>query len=724
MNSMKKKEFIRIVAVCICWSGLFPFSLWAQDAVQPLSLDDKRIAFREGVNLLEKKKYEKAYQQFLSLHNRYDELQDYVSYFLAFSLKQQGNDLEALAAFQEFLSQFPSHPLSDEVRFLVADILFESEKYAEALPLYQHVSKSSIGRTADVLYKLGVTLMYTQNTQKAVPILHTLVTTYPGSRHVKPAQAALRELLKSHPELTPVHTETTLLDYANALSRARLYSSAIKQYSFFQAQYPNSERIGESELGLAEAYFRLGQTTRGMKKLEETVAHYRESQPNVAAKALYTIGMKHWYADRNRQAKRVMQRIVKEFRATEWSDNAHYVLGRIYQSSRDYQAAAQWYASLYKRHAESSFAEEALWRAGWSWYIALHFPKAVEAFSQGIVISPDGEYAGESLYWKGRALERQTKNDAALTTYRQIMAAFPGNYYAIRTQDRLTVLQAAMENNQRSFQVSPEFQALLAEFSQTLPFRISQEIEPHIAKSIELHHVQHDAFAQKEVEWVRMLLERHFTNEPNAESQALSLYVLGRLYSHIRLYLPAIQLVPKIERILTTANIQGFPYNRKRLSYPLDYWELIRRYASSNQLDPFLVAGIIRQESAYNPTARSSANARGLMQILPTTGRRVAKQIGLKNFRTANLYDPETSIALGTAYLAGLIEQFDGDVFRAVAGYNAGPKATNKWWPAGGKADSEEITENITYRETRNYVKHVLRNQYNYRVIYGDLPNE
>ncbi|MBD3307317.1 transglycosylase SLT domain-containing protein, partial [candidate division KSB3 bacterium] len=156
------------------------------------------------------------------------------------------------------------------------------------------------------------------------------------------------------------------------------------------------------------------------------------------------------------------------------------------------------------------------------------------------------------------------------------------------------------------------------------------------------------------------------------------------------------------------------------LKFPLAYWDLIQTYAQKNELAPFLVAGIIRQESAYNPRALSYANARGLMQVIPPTARRVAAQLKLRNFQIAHLYDAETNIAIGTRYLADLLKKFDGNLYRAIAGYNAGPNATQKWWTAEGEIDHEAVVENITYRATRNYVKRVLRNQYNYQRIYGE----
>jgi soluble lytic murein transglycosylase len=185
--------------------------------------------------------------------------------------------------------------------------------------------------------------------------------------------------------------------------------------------------------------------------------------------------------------------------------------------------------------------------------------------------------------------------------------------------------------------------------------------------------------------------------------------------------LKSIQLASKIESEIQQSDEHSFPYVLEPVKYPLAYWDIIKKQADQHKLDPLLVAAIIRQESAYDPEAVSSANAKGLMQIIPKTGKRIASKIGLKKFTTSQLHDPETNILLGTTYLAELLERYDGNLYRSLAAYNAGPDATKKWWPEKGEADHEVIVENITYRATRNYVKRILRNQYHYSTLYSNL---
>jgi soluble lytic murein transglycosylase len=154
------------------------------------------------------------------------------------------------------------------------------------------------------------------------------------------------------------------------------------------------------------------------------------------------------------------------------------------------------------------------------------------------------------------------------------------------------------------------------------------------------------------------------------------------------------------------------------LFYPLGYWDPIVRYSGERGLDPYLVAALIRQESTFNPRVTSHAGARGLMQILPSTGRLLARQEKLR-WRTADLYDPEINIRYGTRYLKEVLGSFGGRVDYALASYNAGPHRVKRWTGMDLEIPSEVFIEEIPFDETRDYVKLVLRNEMLYRRLYG-----
>jgi len=144
------------------------------------------------------------------------------------------------------------------------------------------------------------------------------------------------------------------------------------------------------------------------------------------------------------------------------------------------------------------------------------------------------------------------------------------------------------------------------------------------------------------------------------------------------------------------------------LRFPLHHGATIRREAADNRLDPAWVAGEIRAESVFDPRARSGANARGLMQVLPGTGAAIARTLGLQWGGAESLYDPDTNIVLGTAYLRQLLDKYGGQPYQAIAGYNAGPAPLARWQSQRPGMDPDFWIETISYKETRDYVARVL----------------
>jgi soluble lytic murein transglycosylase len=158
--------------------------------------------------------------------------------------------------------------------------------------------------------------------------------------------------------------------------------------------------------------------------------------------------------------------------------------------------------------------------------------------------------------------------------------------------------------------------------------------------------------------------------------------------------------------------------DRLRLTHPLAFWTALRQAADEQAVDPFLVVSIMRQESLFDPFARSKADARGLLQLLPATAAQVAPALS-PAADPGELYDPETNLRLGTRYLRTLLDRFNGDVARAVAAYNAGEPAAERWSAAAAGEDPDVFVEAITYRETRDYVKRIVGNYAEYERLYG-----
>jgi soluble lytic murein transglycosylase len=156
--------------------------------------------------------------------------------------------------------------------------------------------------------------------------------------------------------------------------------------------------------------------------------------------------------------------------------------------------------------------------------------------------------------------------------------------------------------------------------------------------------------------------------------------------------------------------------------YPLAYWNFIRDEAKAKRLDPHQVAGLIRQESVFNPRARSGANAYGLMQLVLPTARSTAKRYNVESsISVESLYEPKLNIQLGTGYLRDQLDKF-GRIEYVAAAYNAGPGRVVQW-RASLPLELDEWAEAIPFKETRGYVQGVVRNTLQYERLYDDDGN-
>lgn len=183
-------------------------------------------------------------------------------------------------------------------------------------------------------------------------------------------------------------------------------------------------------------------------------------------------------------------------------------------------------------------------------------------------------------------------------------------------------------------------------------------------------------------------------------------------------------LLSVLALLLALAAAAGFHiYNsdwfQKKYLYPFPYRDKVFANAAANEVEPFLVAAVIRTESKFVAAARSPKGAMGLMQMMPETGQWVAEQLGEGGFAAEMLYDPDVSIRFGTWYLASLQKEFRDNEVLVLAAYNGGRGNVKQWMRQFGWEQNFRDIEQIPYRETREYVKKVLHAKERYRDLYG-----
>jgi soluble lytic murein transglycosylase len=169
--------------------------------------------------------------------------------------------------------------------------------------------------------------------------------------------------------------------------------------------------------------------------------------------------------------------------------------------------------------------------------------------------------------------------------------------------------------------------------------------------------------------------------------------------------------------------VENAPTSFWHLAFPMPYREPLETYSRQNNLDPFLVAALIRQESEFNVRVISHANAYGLMQVLPSTGRQLARELHIRRFSARDLLTPNRNLQLGTRYFRWLLNSLGDREEEALAAFNAGKSRVDRWNSWGPFREPAEFVETIPFQETRNYVEIVMRNADVYRRLYEAEPH-
>ena len=375
-------------------------------------------------------------------------------------------------------------------------------------------------------------------------------------------------------------------------------------------------------------------------------------------------------------------------------------LGTYYILQDEDEKAAEVFAEYYAKYPQGTFADRAAWRAGWWAYKKGEFDDAIRIFESAAVSIRRADYRPSWLYWAARAHLQNGSRDLAIQGYRRVIADYRNSYYGRAAVKEVEQIQAAA----RPAGAGPVSPARLTWREAIVP-----AAPPANAPLIE-HLLAAGMYDEAAAELRR--LQANGQGSPLVD--ATLAYALNR-QGKLR---PGITAMRRAYPQFMAEGGEALPKEILTVIFPIDYWELIQTHANAKRLDPFLVAALVAQESTFQADVRSSANAWGLMQIIPATGRRYATSLGIRPFSTARLTNPETNVRIGTTYFSDLLRQF-GDAAPALAAYNAGESRVVKWLAERPGMDRDEFIDDIPFPETQNYVKRILGTAEDYRILYG-----
>ncbi len=398
----------------------------------------------------------------------------------------------------------------------------------------------------------------------------------------------------------------------------------------------------------------------------------------------------------------MVQALLQRFPQSRWTEEALFSGGNMYLIKRDAPRAVEEYSELAQHFPNSVYAPAAHWHAAWLSYRQRQFPAAAKAMDEQITSFPGSVDVPGALYWRGRLYE-DVEHDfgQAINYYKALDAAYCNSYYAMLGRQRMAVL-----GTRDHAAPAPALAAVRPVADPHLTDALPEN-DPHLIKARLLANAALNEYIRPELA----------LSETSGSWGALA---EAEIYQSFGENTRAIQSMKRSKLPFFSLPVNTVPMVYWQMIFPRPYWDAITSYSQANGLEPYLVASLIRQESEFNPGAVSRANAYGLMQLLPSTAKSIAKKEGNKHLQTSDLLNPTVNIQLGTRDLKQTIDRYGGEVQYALASYNAGDTPVRQWIAAGEYKDIPEWVESIPYTETRDYVQAILRNREMYRAIYGN----
>jgi soluble lytic murein transglycosylase-like protein len=339
---------------------------------------------------------------------------------------------------------------------------------------------------------------------------------------------------------------------------------------------------------------------------------------------------------------------------------------------------------------------ENLWTLGWTYYLAKRSDDALATFKRYALQFPDGDYLTNSLFWSGKIYEQRGERELRDAAWHELESKFPYSWYSYRARE-LAGEPVTAPNDVPNGNVFPDVAGQLASIN-----------DPRLVSIRELMSIGLYRDAVREMK----IVAAAYPDNAGVQFMLADLYVQGGEP------FKANGVLQRKFRQFVRHGGSGVPHRFWEILFPLSYFDTIKAEAEKRQLDPYLIASIIRQETGFEPTTVSNAGAVGIMQIMPAEAATIAAQAGLPTPTRQDLFDPKVNIAIGAAEFAQKLAALNGNPILAIAAYNAGTDVVGKWIAQQPVDDVDSFTETIPYAETRLYVKTVSRNRFEYRRIY------
>ena len=583
-------------------------------------------------------------------------IEDYILYYEAEAALGLGQKEKAEALFLKILKHHPDSAIGHDAHERLAEIHLGSDRHAEAEKIYSHLAR----RTAS-------------KWKKAVHLKNL--------GEIKEKQGLFHAASEMFERIWAEHPEVSFSDYVFELHKKneKTFTPSPRQ---FAKRGEVLFKTGNWE-GALEAFS--GATQTSAVRIKTGICLYRLSRfPEAldvfsgidSPKAFYWKGVTLMSMEKEKEAMGAFELLHKLNPGSSWAAKSLLKAARLRHLREETEEAQRLYRLVIEKYPKREEARKSAWNLGWIHYRKKEYEKALEVFSDRAWAY--GAERERFLYWYARAAERAGDKPGALFALGKLADSRKITYYSFLAKLRL---------KKTLFPNPPP-----AAYSGN-PFGKN----PALKKFLFFAKAGIYDLALREAELLRS----------QAKTVAQRLH-LASLYLQVRDYKNSISLANGLR------SPEALPF-----SFPKGFEKRVKFFSQKYTLDEFLVYSVIREESHFDKEAVSVSDARGLMQLLPSTALEAAPKAGLSSFETSQLFSPDTNLNLGCYYLSWLLEIFGGNFAVSLAGYNGGPTSAKIWYEKNGSLDIDEFVEEIPFEQSRNYVKKILRSYAAYEAVYG-----
>ncbi len=652
-----------------------------------------------GITAYEQKDYSEAISQLRGLAPQLPLIADYPAYFLSAS-RVESSDFDGVPNDLAPAHSGTRSPLVGKAWIIEARAL-ESSAAAEAVRTLRDHYKELPQPDGDLT--LGECYRAANDLPNAADFYQRAYAQYPLGDAAANASAALASIQSVMGAAFPQPLPQQLLHRADRLyelhayAQARVeYQGAIEKLTGFWRDEARV-RVGASDLAdnkAAIAYPYLNGLTLPESEADAERLYYLEE----SARRL----------NNDDGALAAVRRLGEKHAKSPWRVKALVSLANRYLVANRAEDYLPLYKALYSDFPTDSNAATSHWK------VVFHAYLRDESDAEGLLRAHLEKYAshgtaGAALYFLGQLYRRKSDAASARACFQRLVERFPNGYYATLARSRLNDSQTAAGASGGSVQA-----ANTTAFLGTLRFPASAPI-PGSANAATTLRIDRSRLLRAAGLSDLANSELRYGARTDAEPVLAAMEMAGSADAPYLGVQSMKALVPDyLARTFADAPRQFWEY-----LYPLPYRTELTTDARAHNLDPYLVAGLIRQESEFNPGAISPANANGLMQVQLATGRENARAAGVPRVTTNVLLQPEPNLKIGTAVFRSMLDRNGGNLEQTLAAYNAGPRHAAEWITWSSFREPAEFVESIPFTETREYVQAVIRNGEMYRRLYG-----